>query len=146
MKAFSELNIDELPVVNNDSERIFIGTISKNDVIEIYNNEMLKRDTVSSVSSYISSLHKLKQVQLIDGQVLSEIEIPSEFINKTLKELNLRNRFGVEVVLIKQKSKKEKDEKDIVLPTPDFRFQSGDSILILGSLGGLKNFTQNEPE
>jgi CIC family chloride channel protein len=146
MKAFSELNIDELPVVNNDSEKIFIGTISKNDVIQTYNNEMLKRDTVSSVSSYISSLHKLKQVQLIDGQVLSEIEIPSEFINKTLRELNLRNRFGVEVVLIKKKNSEKKHEMDIVLPKPEYRFQSGDSILILGSLGGLKNFTHNEPE
>ncbi len=144
MKAFSELNIDELPVVNNDRERIFIGTISKNDVIEAYNSEMFKRDTVSSVSSYISSLHKLKQVQLIDGQVLSEIEIPSEFINKTLRELNLRNRFGVEVVLIKPKSNKKNDERDIVLPKPDYRFQLGDSILILGSPGGLKNVTHNK--
>lgn len=93
MKSFNELNIDELPVINNDSERIFIGTISKNDVIETYNSEILKRDTVSSVSNYISSLHKLKQVQLIDGQVMSEIEIPSEFVNKSLRELNLRNRF-----------------------------------------------------
>ena len=146
MKAFSELNIDELPIVNNDSERIFIGTISKNDLIKAYNNEMLKRDTVSSVSSYISSLHKLKQVQLIDGQVMSEIEIPSEFINKTLRELNLRNRFGVEVVLIKQKSTMKKDERAIVLPKPDYRFQSGDSILILGSPGELKNVTHNKLE
>jgi CIC family chloride channel protein len=139
MKAFSELNIDELPVVNNDNEKIFIGTISKNDVIETYNSEMLKRDTVSSVSGYISSLHKLNQVQLINGQVMSEIEIPDEFINKTLRELNVRNRFGVEVVLIKQKSKKDEEEKDIVIPDPDYRFQPGDSILILGTPGKLKN-------
>jgi CIC family chloride channel protein len=146
MKAFSELNIDELPVVNNEHERIFIGTISKHDVIEIYNNEMLKRDTVSSVSSYISSSHKLNHVQLIDGQVMSEIEIPSEFIDKTLRELNLRNRFNVVVVLIKQKSDKKEDKKDMVFPNPDYRFKSGDSILILGSPGGLKNFTSNKTD
>jgi CIC family chloride channel protein len=146
MKAFSELNIDELPVVNNDVERIFIGTISKNNVIEIYNSEMLKRDTVSSVSSYMSSLHKLNQVQLVDGQVMSEIEIPSEFINKTLRELNLRNRFDVEVVLIKQKSSKKEDKKDIVFPRSDYRFKSGDMILILGSPVGLKNFTNNKTQ
>ncbi|MGD9347288.1 MAG: chloride channel protein [Candidatus Aminicenantes bacterium] len=107
MKAFSELNMDELPVVNNETERIFTRTISKKDVIEAYNNEMLKRDTVSSVSSYISSLHKLKRVQLKEGQIMSEIEIPSQFIDNTLRELNLRHRFGVEVVLIKQKSDKK---------------------------------------
>jgi CIC family chloride channel protein len=146
MKAFSELNIDELPVVNNDSERVFIGSISKKDVIEAYNSEMLKRDTVSSVSSYISSLHKLKQVQLINGQVMSEIEIPEGFIDKTLRELNFRNRFGVEVVLIKQKSDQKEDEKDVVLPNPDYRFKAGDSILILGSPRGLKNVANNEPK
>ncbi len=146
MKAFSELNIDELPVVNNDNERIFIGTISKNDVIEIYNNEMLKRDTVASVSSYISSFHKLNHVKLIDGQVMSEIEIPTEFIDKTLRELSLRNRFDVEVVLIKQKSDKKEDKTNIVFPDPDYRFKRGDCILILGSPRGLKNFTQNKTE
>jgi CIC family chloride channel protein len=146
MKAFSELNIDELPVVNNEYERNFIGTISKNDVIEIYNNEMLKRDTVSSVSSYISSFHKLNHVKIIDGQVMSEIEIPAEFIDKTLRELSLRNRFGVEVVLIKQKSDKKEDKTDIVFPNPDYRFKPGDSILILGSPAGLKNFPHDETE
>jgi CIC family chloride channel protein len=146
MKAFSELDMDELPVINNDRERIFIGTISKNDVIETYNTEMLKRDTVSSVSSYISSLHKFNQVQLIDGKVMSEIEIPGEFINKSLRELNVRNRFGVEVVLIKQKSKKNKEERDIVLPDPDYHFQPGDIILILGSPKALKNVTNNKSE
>jgi K+/H+ antiporter YhaU regulatory subunit KhtT len=146
MKAFSEMNIDELPVVNNEYERNFIGTISKNDVIEIYNNEMLKRDTVSSVSSYISSFHKLNHVKIIDGQVMSEIEIPAEFIDKTLRELSLRNRFGVEVVLIKQKSDKKEDKTDIVFPNPDYRFKPGDSILILGSPAGLKNFPHDETE
>jgi CIC family chloride channel protein len=146
MKAFSELNIDELPVVNNDYERNFIGTISKNNVIEIYNNEMLKRDTVSSVSSYISSSHKLNHVQLIDGQVMSEIEIPSAFIDKTLRELNLRDRFDVVVVLIKQKSDKKEDKTDMIFPHPDYRFKPGDSILLLGSPGGLKNLTYDKKE
>ena len=146
MKAFSELDINELPVINNDNDRIFIGTISKNDVIEIYNNEMLKRDTVSSVSSYISSLHKLNQVQLLDGQIMSEIEVPDEFINRTMKELKIRNRFDVQVVLIKQKLSKKKEKKAIVLPHPDYIFKSGDSILILGAPEVLKNFKSHETE
>ena len=77
---------------------------------------------------------------------MSEIEIPEGFIDKTLRELNVRNRFGVEVVLIKEKGKNREDEKDIVLPDPDYRFKAGDSILILGSPLGLKNVTNNEQE
>lgn len=146
MKAFSKLNINELPVVNNEKEKVFIATISKNDVIETYNHEMLKRDTVSSVSGYFNSLHKLKQVQLLDGHILSEIEIPAEFVNKTLKELKLRNRFGVQVVLIKQKGKKKGHQKDIAVPKPNYRFRSGDSILILGSPRELKNVAENKED
>lgn len=146
MKAFSELNIDELPVVNNESEKKLVGTISKNSVIEAYNSEMLKRDTVSSVSSYVSSLNKLKQVQLLDGQIMGEIEIPGEFVNRTLRELDLRNRFGVEVILIKQNYSKKKERQNVIPAMPDYRFQLGDTILVLGSTTGLKNITQKKME
>ncbi len=141
MKAFSELNIDELPVVNNEDEKILLGSISKNAMIEAYNNEVLRRDTVSSVSSYIGSLHKLRQIQLVDGQIMSEIEIPGEFVNKTLKELNLRNRFGVEVILIKQNYSKDKKKQNTIRPDPDYCFQLGDTILVLGSTTGLNHIT-----
>ncbi|WP_461571204.1 CBS domain-containing protein [Thermincola ferriacetica] len=62
MKAFGEMNVDELPVVNNRLERKLIGIIHKKDVIDAYNKEILKRDMVSSVSSYISSLAQFKQI------------------------------------------------------------------------------------
>ncbi|MFQ5822566.1 MAG: chloride channel protein [bacterium] len=140
MKAFGEMNIDELPVVSGKNEKQLIGTISKNDVIEVYNKEVFKRDMVTSVSSYIGSLRKFKRIELLDGQILCEIEIPGEFVNKTLRELNLRSRFGTEVVLIKQNYDAEKKEKqNVIPPKPDYRFKYGDSILIMGSQASLNN-------
>ncbi len=136
MKAFGEMNIDELPVVNDETSRQLIGTVSKNQVIELYNREVFKRDMVTSVSSYIGSLRKFKRVELMDGHVLSEIEVPGAFVNKTLRELNLRSRFGVEVILIKQAyDAKKKEKQKVMTPQPDYRFKFGDSILIMGSQG-----------
>jgi len=133
MKAFGEMNLDELPVINSDTERRLIGRIAKNDVIETYNREILKRDMVSSVSSYISSVERFKQVPLMDGQLLTEIEVSGKFINKTLKELDLRRKYGIEVILIKQGFDAEKKEKQKVIPPqPDYRFRFGDTILVLG--------------
>ena len=140
MKAFGEINIDELPVVNDEINLELIGTVSKNQVIELYNQEIFKRDMVTSVSSYIGSLRKFKRVELMDGHVLGEIEVPGEFVNKTLRELDLRNRFGVEVILIKQGYDAEKKEKQkIISSQPDYRFKFGDTILIMGSQDGLEN-------
>jgi CIC family chloride channel protein len=47
MKAFAEMtmDVDELPVVEEGNEKHLIGTVRKNDVIEIYNREISKRDT-----------------------------------------------------------------------------------------------------
>lgn len=134
MKAFGEMNIDQLPVVDEKNEKRLIGTISKNDVIEIYNRQVFKRDMVTSVSGYISSMRKFKQVELMDGQILCEIEVPGKFVNKTLKELNLRKDYGVEVVLIKKHYDTANKEKEKVITTsPDYRFGLGDSLLIMAT-------------
>ncbi len=133
MKAFGEMNVDELPVVNNELEKKLIGTISKNDVIAIYNREVLKHDMATSISGYINSLEKFKRIELMDGQVLSEIEVPGDFVNKSLQELDLRRRFGIEVILIKQNYDPEKKEaRKVIPPHPGYRFHFGDSVLVMG--------------
>jgi len=140
MKAFGEVNMDQLPVVEEESKKQLIGTVSKHDIIEIYNQEIFKRDMVTSVSGYISSLRKFRQVELMDGQVLSEIEVPGRFVNKTLQELDLRNCCSVEVILIKQHYDIEKEERQKVIRTrPDYRFKLGDRILIISSKDSLNS-------
>ncbi len=140
---FSEMNIAEAPVVNNREERKIIGVISKDEVMRAYNEEIFKRDTVTSVSSYISSLETFKSVEMSHGHLLCEIEAPGSFINKNLKMLDLRNRMGIEVILIKQKFNPEKKEwQNIFTPTPDYRFKFGDTLLIMGqkdAIDKLKN-------
>lgn len=140
MQAFGEMNIDELPVVSGENKKQLIGTVSKHDVIAAYNKEIIKRDTVTSISGYLGSLRKFKRVELLDGHILCEIEVPGEFVNKTLRELNLRSRFGIQVVLIRQNYDAEKKEKQrVISPRPDYRFKFGDSILIMGSEESLNN-------
>ena len=133
MKAFGELNVDELPVVNNMEEKKLIATVTKRDVIEMYNREILKRDTVSSISGYISSAERFKEVEVVDGQFLSEIDVPGSFVGNTLKELNLRGRLGVEVILIKPSGAKK-----IETPRPDYTFQFGDRVVVLGNRENLE--------
>jgi CIC family chloride channel protein len=134
MKAFGELNIDELPVIESENGTKLLGTVAKDDVIDAYNKEMLKRDMVTSVSGYISSMGRFKRVELMDGQVLCEIEVPGAFVGKTLQELDLRSRFGTEVILIKQNFNAENNEKQhVITPKPDYHFKFSDSILIMGS-------------
>ena len=140
--AFSDMNIEELPVVEKNDGNKLIGTISKNDVINSYNQEILKRDMITSVSGYLSSLSKFKRVEMANGQVLCEIEVPGNFVNKTLRTLDLRSRLGVQIILIKENYDSEKKEwENVITPTPDYRFKLGDTILVIGSEKSIDELT-----
>ena len=137
------MNLDELPVVKGENGTQLLGTVAKDDVIDAYNKEVLKRDMVTSVSGYIDSIGKFKRIELMDEQVLCEIEVPGAFVGKTLQELNLRSRFGTEVVLIKQYFNAEKKEKQhVMMPQPDYHFKFGDSILIMCSQDSLNKIEE----
>jgi CIC family chloride channel protein len=138
MNALGDMNTDELPVVDGENGSRVLGTVAKHDVIAAYNQEVLKRDMVTSLSGYIGSIFKFKRMELMDGQVLCEMEVPGSFVGKTLVELDLRNRLGAEVVLIKQYFNAEKNEKQhVMIAQPDYRFKFGDSILFIGSQDSL---------
>ena len=133
MKVFGEVKIDELPVVDSEGQKHLIGTVYKNNVIEAYNKEIFKRDMVTSVSSSIDELKKFNRVELTDGYVLCELEIPGSFAKKTLRELNIRKLYGIEVIMIKQGFNSEKkEEQHVITPDPDYKLKFGDFILVMG--------------
>ncbi len=145
IKAFGSSKLDEFPVVDEHIPMKLTGTVSKNDVIGAYNDEMVKHDMVSTVSGYIGSADKFKQVKMSNGQVLSEIEIPGTMVNKTLKELDLRNKYGVEIILIKQNFDPDKKEKqNVITPKPGYRFQYNDVILAMGSEENIRKLRRSD--
>jgi CIC family chloride channel protein len=139
MRAFGDMNIEELPVVEDKQTRRFIGVVSKNNVIEAYNQAIFKRDMISSMSTHLRMLSEFKRVNLPNGQELSEVEIPGEFVGQTLEKLQLRRRFGLEVLLINQNYDSEKKQwGNVMAAKPDYRFKHGDTIVVMGAQGSIE--------
>jgi len=140
MLILNDLILDEIPIVNNVRDKKVIGYISKTEIIEAYNIEMMKKNMINSVSGYISSAVKFKKLKMGDGKVLSEIEVPGEFIGNNLANMHLRQKFGVEVILIKKNFNAEtKETEKVTVPTPDYKFEYGDKILIVGEEKDVSN-------
>jgi Trk K+ transport system NAD-binding subunit len=75
---------------------------------------------------------------MANGQELSEIEIPGQFVGQTLEKLQLRRRFGVEVLLIKQNYDHEtKQWGNVMTAKADYRFKHGDTIVLMGAPGSV---------
>ena len=61
-----------------------------------------------------------------------EIAIPDEFNGKTVAELQLRNRYGLNVLAISKKTNGVDEEKFIINPDPHKRLEKGTAMVVIG--------------
>ena len=134
MHQFGKYDVDELPVLESKSKPLLIGSVRRKDVIDAYNREIFKTDLAGGVHSIVTAVEKERKVELADGYCLAEIEPPDGFIGYTLKKLNIRAQFGVEVILIRKSSEDETGitNRPGALAKPDYAIQAGDKLLVLG--------------
>ena len=68
----------------------------------------------------------LDYIELSPDYGILEVPAPKTWIGKTLKELNVRAKMGVNIIAV------ESGEKTNVSPSADYRIQSGDLMVVLG--------------
>ncbi|MBU1196760.1 MAG: TrkA family potassium uptake protein [Proteobacteria bacterium] len=87
----------------------------------------------------ISTAERLHNPNLIDflpfmeGYGIIELTVPDRFIGKSLREINLTNRYGVQIVAIKEMV----PEKLHFIPKADFVLKNSDILILFGSDKGL---------
>jgi K+/H+ antiporter YhaU regulatory subunit KhtT len=118
----------EVPVLEDGK---LIGVIWPKDVIERYNTEIFKRDMARSMVSAVASDSKGESVPAAQDAVVAEVPVPSGFVGKTIKELDIRQQFGVSILMIKQLSA-DGVERLEATPDADYAFCEGDVILAMG--------------
>jgi hypothetical protein len=111
----------ELPVV--DRGRL-VGVLRAQDVVARYNSETLKRDIVQSVASTITAS---KETAGTSGTRLAELEVPQHFVGKSLRDLDIRRRYGVSVLMIRHANGSVTAASDA-----DSVFVEGDVMIALG--------------
>jgi CIC family chloride channel protein len=134
MHHFGRLNIDELPVVESRENKRLIGSVLQKDVIDAYNREIFKHDLAGGMHSVVTAVSKDRTIELAEGYVMAEIEPPRSFIGKTIKQLNIRNRYKIEIILVRKAASKTGTftSRPGALPLPDYRIEDGDRLLIMG--------------
>ena len=133
LKLFGHENVDEFPVVSEKQSRVPVGTVWRQDVINAYNRASIKYDITDGLARSLKTLEKTKAVPVADGFSIVERRAPEEFVGKSLKELRLRNQYGLEVLMIRPSYPPFADEEpDMLIPTPDYVIQEGDTLVLFG--------------
>ncbi|MBN2571674.1 MAG: chloride channel protein [Ignavibacteriales bacterium] len=135
-----QYDCDSYPVVEKLNSRKLIGMVFLKDIHDAYQKEIERKDIASSLASKITMKEEEKHVHFIEGYSIAEIIPPKSFIGKSIRELEIRKKYGVDVLSIKQKFKGR--EKLKAIPNPDYIIETNDLLIIAGEIKNI-NIVKN---
>jgi chloride channel protein, CIC family len=130
MRIFVGRGPDELAVVSPDNGSL-VGVVTRRHLLDAYNQELLKRDMVSSMGDAVSSAAS-REVQLGGDSRMIEVDAPGPLTGRPLRDLNVRSRYGVQILLVRRPAQAGSESRIEVVPGPDTVLQRGDRLLLVG--------------
>ncbi len=141
LQLFGQENVDEFPVVSAADPDQVVGSVWQQDIIQAYHRESLKHNLADGLAGQLKMLEKNAVVPIADGYAITERLAPARFVGKTLAQLRLRNKYGLEVLMIrpaKSSLETEDYEPPILMARPDYRLQPGDSLVLFGNTAAIR--------
>jgi len=86
-----------------------------------------EKDLALSLARRLANPNMLEYLPFIGDHGIFEVEAPPPFEGKTLRELDLINRFGTQVLAVRQ----ARSNTPIFIPKADFVVQPGDVLVLL---------------
>ena len=140
MQLFSGTTVDEFAVVSLDDPKKLVGTVMEKNVIEAHNRESMRRDLLGGLSSHLGAIEKGSTVDLGGGYALREVMVPHRYLNQTLRELSLRERTGVQVLLVRRARTLSGRTREVMVPGADDVLGEGDTLVVAGKWEALEGF------
>ena len=114
--------------------------IKRKDVIEAYNYEIIKREAAEGIVQKLKFSSQSKSFDIGTGYKIMEVEAPSFFWNKSLKDLNLKAKHRIDIVLIRRKH----PPKTIPIPSAEEIIQKGDVLVLAGLTDNIMTIIQDD--
>jgi CIC family chloride channel protein len=131
IRRFGARNVEELPVFAEDATQRILGVIRRQDIMGLYSREVLFHGTMGlKLVTQPNGAMKNSYVDIQDGHQVVTLKAKGSIIGKTLKDLDLRNKFGVNVVAIKSGGGLRGEAEDVPDPTRPFKYS--DILILVG--------------
>ena len=143
LRLFSKMNVDTIPVIADDEEIKILGAISRQEVLLIYNREMLKLNLAEGLSNELKTIGEAGSSTVTPGYSIAEVKVKTDLIGKSLSELKIRISYGLEVLMIKhpQEMFEESSEKELIISAdPNYKLKWGDKLVVFGKDENIERF------
>ncbi len=134
---WSEVSRDRLPVVDAADTRRYVGELSAGDIIMLYSQEILHKEArlARFVSQGNDDRPETTYVELPGEYVVALVTLPASFQGATLRDLDARRQFGVNVIEVKRPIGGGRERR--IIPEPDTELRAGDGLIVVGRPGDI---------
>ena len=132
LDILSRNGLSGLPVVDPKKQNKILGMIWRRDILKTYNQEVEKKDIALTFVDKLVRQNSTQDVQFMGGYSVSEIKIPESFINQSIKDLNIRAKYNVNVLSIRHET--NQGTKINAFPTPEYIIKQGDRLIVAGEI------------
>jgi CIC family chloride channel protein len=131
LTKFSISEMDLLPVIESSQNPILLGYISHNELINLYDREILKKN-VAELKFVRENEYgrKKEQITLPKDYDIEYVKITSKNAGQTISALSLRTRFDISIIAIQRVRPDGSAVNEI--PHPDTILQENDLLFIVG--------------
>ncbi|MBT8386066.1 MAG: chloride channel protein [Ignavibacteria bacterium] len=144
LKLFGKWNHDQFPVIHQDDPSKFLGAIARKEVIAIYNRESLKINLADGLTKELRTIKETTHSEVAVGYSIFEQTVPIQYVGKSLADLKIRNKYGLEVLMIKQTKDflvdGIKSAQEIISPEPDYKLKESDKLVLFGKNEKIEEF------
>ncbi|HEX9792816.1 MAG TPA: CBS domain-containing protein, partial [Planctomycetota bacterium] len=119
---------DELPMLDDGR---FVGTVRIEDILNRYRAELFRHETAQAFADSMESTRSEQVLRKVGRHAVAELDAPAEFYGRTLAELDMRHKFGINVLLIKSIVEAHAKPEPHV-PVPEYRIGPGDRLVVFG--------------
>ena len=99
-----------------------------------------ERDVAQRLANRLSAKNMLDYLNLAPGYSILEIVPPKKFVGKSLKELALRSKYGIQIIAVKELV----PEKVDLVPGGDFVIKDSDILIVVGKDEDLEKLSKGE--
>ena len=142
MEVFSRVELDHLPVVEDNGSDKLLGTISRRDIIDLYNREVLRKDVLGlKVVQESGQERKRSHLALSDEYKVDYVTVVDGIAGKTIRELDIRARFNITILAIKKYGGGMTNINEI--PSPESKLKAHDILVVVGKESDVENFKKS---
>ena len=127
---WSQLSRDRLPVVEADGR--YRGELSAGDILFLYSQEVLHKEArLARFDRSGGGRAGTTYVELPPKYVVAEVKLPREYRGMTLRDVDARRKFGLNVLELKRPGARP-DLEHRMLANPDLELEEGDILIVVG--------------